>query len=89
LRLDLVQGVITPHQQHVQLVVVHHQHRFDCLLQIDLQQRCDVLAGFLSRCGDLLHLFLRRAARARRHRFGELDVGGVVRLRAERDRVLA
>jgi hypothetical protein len=81
--------VVAAHQKQVELVALHHRDRLHRLLQVDLEQPGDVLAGLLARRGHLLHLLLRRAARAGRERLGELDVRGVVGLRAEGDRVLA
>ena len=58
--------------------------------QRKIQELRNLLAGREPRSGHLLQRFARRGAmRSRRHGFGELDVGGIVRGRTPGDRIFS
>ena len=89
LRLDLVQIVVAAQEQQKEIAIVHHRHRLHGATERQAKELGDRFAFGLAGRRQLAHRFLRRRPRPGRERLCELDVGGVVRLRAEGDRVLA
>src|SRR5438552_2737405 len=89
LRLELVQVVVAAQQQEMQDVVVHHRDGLYGLLQIHFQKLCDVLAFRLAGGRYFFQLYGGSFSRIGGNSLGQFHVGGVVRLRAPGDGVLA